>query len=74
MPTGGRTYGKGTVQRVEELPNGYAYKYTVPLPLPSGKPIEGRGLTPRHRGQPGACPDGQGYERQLSLRVACWRG
>lgn len=63
---GSRTYGKGTVQRVEELPNGYAYKYTAShFLLPSGKPIEGRGLTPDIEVSL-SLPDGQGYERQLS--------
>ncbi len=63
---GGRTYGKGTVQRVEELPNGYAYKYTAShFLLPSGEAIEGRGLSPDIEVSL-ALPDGQSYERQLS--------
>jgi carboxyl-terminal processing protease len=63
---GARTYGKGTVQRVEELPNGYAYKYTAShFLLPSGQPIEGRGLLPDIEVSL-ALPGGQSYERQLS--------
>ena len=63
---GARTYGKGTVQRLEELPNGYAYKFTAShFLLPSGDAIEGRGLTPDIEvALP--LPDGRTYERQLS--------
>lgn len=42
-----RTYGKGSAQELEELPNHYGIKYTVSLFLtPSGQPLEGEGLTP----------------------------
>jgi len=44
---GERTFGKWTVQTVEDLPNGYAIKYTLALfQSPSGKSWEGVGLTP----------------------------
>jgi carboxyl-terminal processing protease len=63
---GARTYGKGTVQRLEELPNGYAYKFTAShFMLPSGDAIEGRGLTPDLEVAL-ALPEGRTYERQLS--------
>ncbi len=44
---GTRTYGKWTVQSIDELGNGYAIKYTTALfHTPSGKSFEGVGLTP----------------------------
>jgi carboxyl-terminal processing protease len=44
---GARTFGKWTVQTIDELPNGYAIKYTMSLfRTPSGKAYEGVGLTP----------------------------
>ncbi len=44
---GQRTFGKGTLQRVEELPNGYGIKYTVGLfSTPGGKAIQTDGLVP----------------------------
>jgi carboxyl-terminal processing protease len=44
---GMRTYGKWTVQSLDELGNGYAIKYTTALfHTPSGKSYEGVGLTP----------------------------
>jgi carboxyl-terminal processing protease len=44
---GEKTKGKWSVQSVDDLPNGYAFKYTVSLfYLPSGKNFEGVGLTP----------------------------
>ena len=44
---GTRTYGKWSVQMVDELPNGYAIKYTTALfHAPSGKTYQGVGLTP----------------------------
>jgi carboxyl-terminal processing protease len=44
---GTRTFGKWSVQTLEELPNGYAMKYTVSLfRTPSGKGFDGVGLTP----------------------------
>lgn len=44
---GKRTYGKGTVQRVDELPNGYGIKYTVGLfSTPGGKAIQSEGVVP----------------------------
>ncbi|MCC6808229.1 MAG: PDZ domain-containing protein [Deltaproteobacteria bacterium] len=44
---GKRTFGKGTVQRVDELPNGYGIKYTVGLfSTPSGRAIQQDGLVP----------------------------
>lgn len=44
---GTRTYGKWTVQSVDELGNGYAIKYTTALfETPSGKSYEGVGLSP----------------------------
>lgn len=63
---GTRTYGKGTVQRVEQLPNGYAYKFTAShFLLPSGAAIEGQGILPDIEvALP--LPDGSKYERQLS--------
>lgn len=42
-----RTYGKGSAQELEELPNHYGIKYTVSLFLtPGGQPFEGEGLLP----------------------------
>jgi carboxyl-terminal processing protease len=44
---GMRTYGKWTVQSIDELGNGYAIKYTTALfHTPSGKSFEGVGLSP----------------------------
>jgi carboxyl-terminal processing protease len=44
---GTRTFGKWTVQGIDELGNGYAVKYTTALfHTPSGKSYEGVGLTP----------------------------
>jgi carboxyl-terminal processing protease len=44
---GTRTFGKWTVQSLDELGNGYAIKYTTALfHTPSGKSYEGVGLTP----------------------------
>ena len=44
---GARTLGKWSVQSVDELPNGWAFKYTVSLfQTPSGLSYEGKGLTP----------------------------
>lgn len=44
---GEKTYGKWSVQSLDDLPNGYAYKYTLGLfKTPSGKSFEGVGLTP----------------------------
>jgi carboxyl-terminal processing protease len=44
---GSATQGKWTVQRIEDLPNGYAIKYTTGVfSSPSGKSYEGVGLTP----------------------------
>lgn len=63
---GTRTFGKGTVQRLEDLPNGYAYKFTAShFLLPSGDAIEGRGLVPDIEvALP--VPEGSHYDRQLS--------
>ncbi|HEY1697703.1 MAG TPA: S41 family peptidase [Polyangiaceae bacterium] len=47
MVVGSRTMGKWTVQMLDDLPNGYAVKYTIALfESPSGKSYEGVGLTP----------------------------
>jgi carboxyl-terminal processing protease len=44
---GARTHGKWSVQRIEDLPNGYALKFTVGLfASPSGKSYDGTGLAP----------------------------
>ncbi|HTQ48457.1 MAG TPA: S41 family peptidase [Polyangiaceae bacterium] len=44
---GARTHGKWSVQRLEDLPNGYAIKFTVGLfASPSGKSYDGTGLGP----------------------------
>jgi carboxyl-terminal processing protease len=44
---GARTYGKWSVQSIEELGNGYAMKYTTALfHAPSGKSYDGVGLAP----------------------------
>jgi carboxyl-terminal processing protease len=44
---GTKTFGKWSVQSLDDLPNGWAYKYTVGLfKTPSGKSYEGVGLTP----------------------------
>jgi len=44
---GARTHGKWSVQRLEDLPNGYALKFTVGLfASPSGKSYDGTGLAP----------------------------
>jgi carboxyl-terminal processing protease len=41
------THGKWTVQRIEDLPNGYALKFTVGVfTSPSGKSYEGKGMPP----------------------------
>jgi carboxyl-terminal processing protease len=44
---GVHTFGKGSVQSVEELPNHYAYKFTIAgFETGSGKPIDGVGIEP----------------------------
>jgi len=44
---GTHTHGKWTVQKLEELPNGYAVKYTMAVfASPAGQSYEGAGLTP----------------------------
>jgi carboxyl-terminal processing protease len=44
---GKRTFGKGTLQSVEVLPNGYGIKFTVGLfSTPNGKAIQTDGLIP----------------------------
>jgi carboxyl-terminal processing protease len=44
---GQHTTGKWSVQSLDDLPNGFAYKYTVSLfKTPSGRSFEGTGLTP----------------------------
>jgi len=44
---GQRTYGKWTVQMIDDLPNGYAMKYTSGLfQSPSGRSFQGVGLPP----------------------------
>lgn len=44
---GQKTFGKGSIQRLEELPNHYGVKYTASaFFLPSGAAVEGQGLVP----------------------------
>lgn len=44
---GSRTFGKWSVQKIDDLPNGYAFKYTASLfKSASGKSFDGVGLTP----------------------------
>jgi len=44
---GTHTHGKWSVQSLDDLPNGFAYKYTVGLfRTPSGKTYEGMGISP----------------------------
>lgn len=44
---GTRTFGKWSVQSLDDLPNGWAFKYTLGLfKTPSGKSYEGVGLSP----------------------------
>lgn len=44
---GARTYGKWSVQSLDDLPNGWAYKYTLGLfKTPQGKSFEGVGISP----------------------------
>jgi carboxyl-terminal processing protease len=44
---GAQTKGKWTVQRIEDLPNGYAMKFTVGMfQSPAGKSYEGKGMAP----------------------------
>jgi carboxyl-terminal processing protease len=44
---GTKTFGKWSVQTIEDLSNGYAIKYTVSqFRAPSGRSFEGSGLTP----------------------------
>jgi carboxyl-terminal processing protease len=44
---GSKTKGKWTVQRVDDLPNGYAIKYTMALfSSPGGKSFDGTGMAP----------------------------
>jgi carboxyl-terminal processing protease len=47
MVVGEKTHGKWNVQKLEELPNGWALKYTVgTFKSPSGVPRDGKGLEP----------------------------
>jgi carboxyl-terminal processing protease len=44
---GARTFGKWSVQKLDDLPNGYAFKFTVGVfKTPSGKSYGGVGLAP----------------------------
>ncbi|HSO33118.1 MAG TPA: S41 family peptidase [Labilithrix sp.] len=44
---GQHTHGKWSVQSLDDLPNGYAFKYTVSLfKTPSGRSFDGTGLVP----------------------------
>ncbi|MGH7296300.1 MAG: S41 family peptidase [Polyangiaceae bacterium] len=44
---GSKTRGKWTVQKVEDLPNGYAVKYTMAIfTSPGGKSFDGTGIVP----------------------------
>ena len=44
---GQKTFGKWTVQSIEELPNGWAFKYTISVfKTPAGKSYEGTGMAP----------------------------
>jgi carboxyl-terminal processing protease len=44
---GQHTMGKWSVQSLDDLPNGYAFKYTVSLfKTPAGRSFEGAGLAP----------------------------
>jgi carboxyl-terminal processing protease len=44
---GAQTKGKWSVQTIDELANGYAFKYTLSLfKTPAGKSYEGTGLVP----------------------------
>lgn len=44
---GQKTFGKGSIQKLEELPNHYGVKFTASVFfLPSGAAVEGQGLTP----------------------------
>ena len=46
---GEKTYGKGTVQELQGLPNGSAFKFTIKKWLtPKGVWINGIGITPDH--------------------------
>ena len=63
---GQKTFGKGSVQEVEDLPNRYGIKYTASLFLmPSGGPLEGVGLVPDVEVTL-PVPEGSNYERQLA--------
>jgi carboxyl-terminal processing protease len=63
---GQKTFGKGSIQELEELPNHYGIKYTAAVfSLPSGVPIEGVGLSPDIEVNL-ALPEAATYERQLS--------
>jgi carboxyl-terminal processing protease len=63
---GQKSFGKGTIQNLEELPNKYAFKYTVSLfLLPSGQAIESSGLIPDVEVAM-VVPDQSNYDRQLS--------
>lgn len=47
---GTHTAGKGTIESLEELPNGYKMKYSVRRLLsPDGKPFDGSGLSPDYQ-------------------------
>jgi carboxyl-terminal processing protease len=44
---GSKTKGKWTVQRVDDLPNGYAIKYTMAMfASPAGRSFDGAGMSP----------------------------
>jgi len=50
---GATTKGKGSVQRIDELPNGYAVKYTIAtFTTPGGVDFAGHGLAPDMRVNP----------------------
>ena len=51
---GSRTKGKWTVQKLDDLPNGYAIKYTMALfTSPVGQELRGHRADARRRGRPG---------------------
>lgn len=76
---GQKTVGKWSVQTIDELSNGYAFKYTVSLlKSPSGRSFEGVGLPPDvevvmdEKALPklNTTPAAQRVERDVQLRTA----
>jgi len=67
---GSKTFGKWNVQRIDELPNGWAIKYTTGrFRTARGEALDGKGLIPDLEVEPGAA-DSAHHDGQLRAAAA----